>query len=385
MFNTAYTTKDSKKFYDYYKNISKRVRHGEVDLLLVVNMFLTGFDAPGLNTLFVDKNLRYHGLIQAYSRTNRLKGEEKSHGNIVVFRNLKEATDKAITLFSDKDAATTILRPPYEEYITYVNDALEELFDISPNIDMVSELAGEHEELEFVKRFRAVLRLINKMKTYADFKFEDLGITEQDFEDYKSKYLDIYDRHRGGSKEKVSILDDVDFELELIHRDEVNVTYIIQLLAQLKSKKGKDYDESIQKILSTISNSPKLRSKKELIEEFIIENLPKITDVDHIIDDYEVYMEEQKMKRLDSIISEENLDRSKFDAILEKYVFNNKLPLPHDIITSLKEQPSVLESSSIAERIIDKVVDFVGTFLDWWTYVLNMFFQRKRSYRLNYP
>jgi type I restriction enzyme R subunit len=363
MFQTAYTTKDSKKFYEYYRNISKKVREREVDLLLVVNMFLTGFDAPILNTLFVDKNLRYHGLIQAFSRTNRLKGEEKSHGNIVVFRNLKGATDKAITLFSNKDAATTILRPPYEDYVEAVNQAISELLVIVPTVDSVNDLASEDDILDFVTKFREILRLINKVKSYADFEYGALDLSEQDIEDYKSKYLDIYDR-RKREKEKVSILDDVDFELELIHRDEVNVTYIMQLLAQLKSKKGKDYDETIKRVLATIANSPQLRSKKDLIEQFILENLPDIKDVDHITDEYDSFMEAEKHKRLDTIIAEEDLDRTKFDGLLERYLFTNKIPLEHDVITAMKTQPSILHRATIAERIIDKITDFVNTFLN---------------------
>ncbi len=362
MFQTAYTTKDSKKFYEYYRNVSKRVRQREVDLLLVVNMFLTGFDAPNLNTLYVDKNLRYHGLIQAFSRTNRLKGEEKSHGNVIAFRNLKEATDKAITLFSNKDAATTILRPPYEEYIDAVNEAIADLLKMVPTVDSVNELASEYDKAEFVTQFRTILRLINKVKSYADFTYEDLDLPLQTIEDYKSKYLDIHDGRR--EKEKVSILDDIDFELELIHRDEINVTYIIQLLTQLKMKKGKDYNDGIQKVIATVSNSPQLRSKKELIEQFILENLPTINDVDHITGEYDNFMEEEKHKSIDKIIKEEGLNRAKFDKLLERYIFTNKAPLQHDVVSVMEEQPSILKYSTIADRIINKITDFVNTFLN---------------------
>src|SRR5690606_4200978 len=148
---TKHSTKDSQAFYTYYNDLSKKVKNKEVDILLVVNMFLTGFDSPPLNTLYVDKNLKYHGLIQAYSRTNRLYTEQKSQGNIVVFRNLKQATDDAIALFSNKDARDIILMEPYEDYVARFDDAVTELKGIAPTVDSVSELASEEDILAFVK------------------------------------------------------------------------------------------------------------------------------------------------------------------------------------------------------------------------------------------
>ena len=194
-------------------------------------MFLTGFDSKPLNTLYVDKNLRHHGLIQAYSRTNRIINKQKSHGNIISFRNLKKATDEAISLFSNKDANEVILMQPYENYIENFNEVLEELLKIAPTVDSVNDLETELEEEQFVRAFRELLRVRNTLSCFADFSFDDLEMTEQEFEDYKSKYLDIYEKVKGHTeKEKDSILDDVDFELELVHRDEVNVTYILNLL-----------------------------------------------------------------------------------------------------------------------------------------------------------
>ena len=191
IFNTKFTTKDSQSFYNYYNDVAKRVKSKEIDLLLVVNMFLTGFDSPNLNTLFVDKNLRYHGLIQAYSRTNRILNELKSQGNIVSFRNLKKATDEAITLFSNKDAIDVIIIEPFEDYVEKFNKAVKKLKETVPTIDSVDNLESEVDELQFIKSFRELMRVKTVLSTFADFTFEDLEMSEQDFEDYKSKYLDL--------------------------------------------------------------------------------------------------------------------------------------------------------------------------------------------------
>src|SRR5690606_8804558 len=171
--STSYSTKDSESFYNYYKAISNRVRKKQIDLLFVVNMFLTGFDSKTLNTLYVDKNLRYHGLIQAYSRTNRILDTQKSKGNIVCFRNLKNATDEAITLFSNPNAIEEIILQPYEDYVQKFIDAFDALIAITPTVDSVNTLQNEEEQAEFIKTFREVMRLLNKMKQYGDFNYND--------------------------------------------------------------------------------------------------------------------------------------------------------------------------------------------------------------------
>ena len=228
MFGTKFSTKDSQSFYNYYNDISKKVKERKIDVLLVVNMFLTGFDSLPLNTLYVDKNLKYHGLIQAYSRTNRILNEQKSQGNIVVFRNLKKATDEAITLFSNKEAIEVIIMEPYDDYVSKFNESFIELIKITPTVNSVNELVSEDDELAFIKAFRQLMRIKNILNAFSDFKWEDLAMNEQLFEDYKSKYLDLWQKVKSdNSVKKVSILEDVDFELELIHRDEINVNYII--------------------------------------------------------------------------------------------------------------------------------------------------------------
>ena len=342
-------------------------------MLLVVNMFLTGFDAKKVNTLYVDKNLKYHGLIQAFSRTNRILNEVKSQGNIVCFRNLKKATDDAIALFSDENAREEIIIEPYEAYLKKFAHALKDLKKITPTVDSVNELASEVEELAFVKAFRALIRLKNILSGFSDFKFEDLGISEQEFEDYKSKYLDIYDKVKSdGDGTSTSIINDIDFELELIQRDEVNVAYILQLLANMYStdskgnKKAKDSDIEKQKkaILDLLGNDVKLRSKRELIEKFINENLPHITKKADIKKAFVDYWNEEKQKALEKLSTEENLSSEKLKPIIDEYLFTGQTPLRENIYDSIEKdkQPKILERKTVTERIIHKIKNFIKTF-----------------------
>lgn len=367
-FSTNFTNKDSQSFYNYYNDIAKRVKHRQVDLLVVVNMFLTGFDSKFLNTLYVDKNLKYHGLIQAYSRTNRILNEVKSQGNIVCFRNLKDATDEAITLFSNINAKDEIIIQPYESYVGKFNQAFLELLKIAPSVNSVNDLRSEDEELEFIKAFRELMRLKNVLSTFTEFTFDDLSMQEQAFEDYKSKYLDLYDKVKAhGQKEKVSILNDIDFELELIHRDEINVAYILKLLAKLKDTLPEDQEKQTKAIMELLSGDAQLRSKRELIEKFIQENLPFIDDSDNISEAFEAFWDEERKTALDQLSQEENLDNIKFQEVVGKYLFTEKKPLRDDIISIMNERPSLKERGSAAERIIRKMMDFVETFISGMT------------------
>jgi type I restriction enzyme, R subunit len=363
--NTKFTTKDSQSFYNYYNDIAKRVKSKEIDLLLVVNMFLTGFDSPQLNTLYVDKNLRYHGLIQAYSRTNRIINELKSQGNIVSFRNLKKATDEAITLFSNKDAIDVIIIEPLENYVEKFNESVKTLLAIAPTIDSVNDLETEEDELKFIKSFRELMRLKTVLTTFTDFTFDDLAMSEQDFEDYKSKYLDLYDKVKSSTgKEKVSILEDVDFELELIHRDEINVYYILRLLANYKGA-GKEERERIKKTISNLlANEIELRSKRELIEEFINSNLPDINNADDIPSEFEAFWMVKQKEAFDKLCRDEKIPPEKVSEIIEKYIFNQRPPLPDTIVQLLETKPKLLERKPIIERITGKILDFVETFIN---------------------
>ena len=366
IFGTKFSTKDSVSFYNYYNDISKKVKAGEIDILLVVNMFLTGFDSKTLNTLYVDKNLKYHGLIQAYSRTNRILNDQKSQGNIVAFRNLKKNTDQAITLFSNKEAIEVIIMKPYEEYVKKFNEAFIELLKIAPTVNSVNDLVSEDDELAFIQAFRAVIRLRNTMSAFADFDWEDLAMSEQLFEDYKSKYLDLHDKVKtDNKKEKASILDDVDFELELIHRDEINVSYILKLLAALKDAKKSEREKKQKEIVDMLAGEAHLRSKKELIEKFILENLPVIEDSDDIPQEFEKFWNEEQIKAFDKLVKEENLSSEKTQKLIENYLFAEREPLRDDILNLIEgEPPSVLQRKKVGDQILSKIIGFVDTFIN---------------------
>ncbi|MFN7776748.1 type I restriction endonuclease subunit R, EcoR124 family, partial [Flavobacterium sp.] len=365
LYDTKFSTKDSESFYKYYNDVSKNVKNRKIDILLVVNMFLTGFDSPTLNTLYVDKNLKYHGLIQAYSRTNRVLNEMKSQGNIVVFRNLKDVTDQAITLFSNKDAIDVIIMKPYEDYAVKFNEAYQKLLALVPSVDSVNELRTEDEELEFIKAFRELMRIRNTMTAFADFSWSDLEMEEQEFEDYKSKYLDLHDKVRTEhEKDKVSILEDVDFELELLHRDEINVAYILQLLMKLKTDSKKDAVKTEADILNLLSGEADLRSKRELIERFIKENLPIIEDSETIPQEFDKFWNEEQVKAFNKIVSEENLSPEKTERLIENYLFSEQEPLRDEVLDLIQgSKPTILERKKTGDRILDKIVTFVKTFV----------------------
>lgn len=377
MYNTSFSTKDSQQFENYFKDISKRLKEREkpsfqdkdrLDIVIVVNMMLTGFDAKKVNTLYVDKNLKYHGLIQAYSRTNRILGEQKSQGNILSFRNLKKATDEAITLFSNKEAIEEIILPPYEAIAEKFDEALKNLLAIVPTYQSVDDLLSEEDELKFVKAFRSLLRAKNVLESYTDFEWEDLGIDEQTFENYQSKYWDLHDKvKQDNAKHKTSILDDIDFELELIHRDQINVAYILQLLAKLKVAKTTEAKAQKKAIIDMLSGDVELRSKRELIEKFIEKNLPYISDVDSIQDEFERFWHEEKILSLSKICEEENLDKAQFRALIESYTTYGREPLRDDIFKCLDNRPSILKAREVGERILDKMKEFVQVFVQGMT------------------
>ena len=366
MFGSAFSTQDSQSFYNYYKDISKKVKERKIDIVLVVNMFLTGFDSPSLNTLYVDKNLRYHGLIQAYSRTNRILNELKSQGNIVVFRNLKNATDEAITLFSNKDAIEEIIMKPYDEYVKSFNDAFINLLQITPTVNSVDNLVTEEDELKFVIAFRDLMRIKNVLTSFSDFKWSDLSMTEQQFEDYKSKYLDLHDKVKSDhAKEKVSILEDVDFELELIHRDEINVAYIIRLLIRLKANQKKDADQIEKEIFNLLNTEMQLRSKKELIERFIRENMPVILETDDIPQEFEKFWMVEQEKAFLKMVEEEKLSKEKTQTLIEHYLYSEQEPMRDDILELLVgEKPTLLQRKQTGDRILRRIIDFVETFIN---------------------
>jgi type I restriction enzyme R subunit len=368
MFATNYSTDT---FYSYYQDIGKRVRNRQIDILLVVNMFLTGFDSKTLNTIYVDKNLKYHGLIQAYSRTNRTLGQKKSQGNVVCFRNLKPATDQAVELFAnkeaDKAAVEDIILAPYEQYIERFTDAVNILQAIAPTVDSVDHLSTEEDEAKFIQAFREIIRLHNVLQCFTQFTFADLPMDEQLFADYRSKYLDLYEKVRNEhAKEKVSILDDLDFELELIRRDNINVSYIISLLHNMQDATEEGREKQHKAIISILDTEAQLRSKKKLIEQFIatyFQGVPQGGDGD-IGDAFETYWNAEKEKAVKELSRAEGLDLEGLQQLIGDYLFTEQAPMRDDIIKIMEKRPGLRERKTVSERIISKIKAFVETFID---------------------
>ena len=365
MFGTAYSTKDTQSFYNYYRDIGKKVRDRKVDLLLVVNMFLTGFDSKTLNTMWVDKNLKYHGLIQAYSRTNRILNEVKSQGNIVVFRNLKKRTDEALALFADVDAKETVFVPPYEDYVSKFNEVVMELLKLTPTVKSVKDLKDEEAEMQFVKIFRELMRLRNILGSFSEFEDDDLALPVQRFADYRSAYLDLYDKVKSDNQvEKASILNDVDFELELIHKDIINVQYILQLLAKLYSADAAEAPAIRKLILDNVAGDIELRSKRDLIEKFIEDNLPKVESAAEIPDCFEAFWEKERIAAFDQLVAEEDLDADKLKKVIDRYVYTGQAPLPDPDIAEIILKPmKIMERGPSKKRVFERVVDYVATFI----------------------
>ena len=365
MFGTGFSTRDTQSFYNYYQDIAKKVKERKVDILLVVNMFLTGFDSKTLNTLYVDKNLRYHGLVQAYSRTNRIINEVKSQGNIVVFRNLKKRTDEAIALFSNVHAKEEIFVPPYDEYVKAFNGVVMELLVLTPTVKSVKDLKNEEEELKFVKIFRELMRLRNILESFSEFDDGDLTLPAQRFADYRSAYLDLYDKVKTDNiKEKASILADVDFELELIHRDVINVQYILTLLASLYDADEKEQVGIRKFILDKVAGDLELRSKRELIEKFIECNLPKLESSAEIPDSFEDFWEKERSDAFDQLVKEEQLDAQKLKKVIDRYVYTGQEPLKSPDISDVIVKPlKILERGPTVQRVFDRVVDYVATYI----------------------
>ncbi|MGV6852805.1 MAG: type I restriction endonuclease subunit R, EcoR124 family [bacterium] len=362
LFKTNYSTDD---FYLYYKDIGKRVKNREIDILLVVNMFLTGFDSKALNTIYVDKNLKYHGLIQAYSRTNRTMGQKKSQGNVVCFRNLKQATDDAIKLFANKDAIEQITLEPYETYVQRFAEAATKLEAITPTVDSVNSLLTEEDEANFIEAFRELIRTKNVLNCFTEFTFDDLAMDAQTFEDYKSKYLDLYDKVRTDrQKEKISILDDIDFEVELIRNDIVNVSYIVQLLGKLHEATPSDQEKQRKQILGMLDTETQLRSKKELIERFISEQLPNLLKGSNIEQAFASYWNEEKQKAAETLSEDEGLDSDGLHTLIDNYLYTEKAPRADEIIPIMHERPKLKERKQTTSRIIEKIKAFVQIFVD---------------------
>lgn len=354
MFGTNYSTDT---FQGYYQDISKKSKDKKIDILLVVNMFLTGFDNKYLNTLYVDKNLEYHGLLQAYSRTNRLCNDKKAHGNIVVFRNLKEKTDEAIKLFSNENALETVIMKPYKEYVKIFNSEVEKLNKIVPTIEKLDDSKDVETEKEFIEVFRNMLRTLNKLTPFDEFKFKDLNISQQSFEDYRSKYLDIYERVENPLT-KESILNDIDFEMDLLRRDDINVSYILELLKGLDPTKP-TFTKDKDFITQTMNKDKELRSKIDLIDEFI-----STTMVDCNVDTeekLEQFMNQKRENAIKELVTTEDLKEELIREILKEYEFSGKIK-EKNVDETFNKKPKLKERRDKRKLLVQKIKDLIELF-----------------------
>jgi type I restriction enzyme R subunit len=369
IFKTNYDT-SSEKFQNYYKDVSQRVKDREIDLLIVVNMFLTGFDATTLNTLWVDKNLRLHGLLQAYSRTNRILNTVKNFGNIICFRNLEKATNESIALFGDKEAGGVVLLKTYDEYYNGYKKGDKDIPGYADLVDDLQEkfpvgeqIIGEQNQKDFIKLYSAILKVKNILSTFDEFTGNEL-LTERDVQDYHSMYINLYNDFRGKNKgDNENINDDIVFEMELIKQVEINIDYILQLIRKYHDGHLKD-KEIVITISKAIDSSVELRNKKELIEQFI-DSLTPSTNVD---DDWHSFVDEKKLEELDSIIAEENLDKDetyKFinNAFRDGFVQNTGTAISKVLPPVSRFSPTG-ERTKKRETVLEKLSAFFNKFWD---------------------
>ena len=365
MFHTNYDT-SSDKFQNYYKDVSLRMKNKELDLLIVVNMFLTGFDATTLNTLWVDKNLKMHGLIQAFSRANRILNSIKTFGNIVCFRNLQKRVDSAISLFGDKNAGGIVLLNSFKDYyygyesvdgkqMPGYADMMEELEEKFPLSE--PQIIGEQNQKDFISLFGAILRMRNLLSSFDEFIGKEL-ITERDLQDYLGRYQDLRDewKRRREQGESTDIIDDIVFEIELIKQIEINIDYILMLVKKYHDTHCEDKEVLIT-INRAIDASPELRSKKALIENFIT----GINEVEDVMAEWHDYVVAKREEDLENIIKEERLKPEETRKFLENAFHDGEIKTAGTDIDNLMPPVSRFGGGKRAEKkqgVISKLKNF---------------------------
>lgn len=351
IFGTKYSTDT---FSSYNKDISKKVKIGQIDILIVVNMYLTGFDSKPLNTLYVDKNLEYHGLLQAFSRTNRVEHSTKPFGNIVCYRNLKKKTDEAIKLFSQTDNVDDVLLKDYQFYLDLFKDKAGELFKIAMTPEDVDKLQGEDAQKEFVVAFRDLNKVVQVLKTFIEFEFDEAitSLSHQEFEDYRSKYLLIYESlKKDGAYDKTSILVDIDFSIELMATDRINVSYIMNLIRNIDVEDKKQQKKDVEHIRKEIerSDSLELRRKVDLIRKFLDDVVPVATPVDNMDDLYDKFESEEKIEEIKVFSNKNELDSDFLQKEIATYEFTNIMD-KESILNNINKP--LLTKTKISTKII---------------------------------
>ena len=358
MFGTSFSTETMG---EYHRDVCKRMKTREIDLLLVINMFLTGFDSKMLNTLYVDKNLEYHGLLQAFSRTNRIYNAHKSHGNIVCYRPLEDNVDEAIALFSDDSPSEDILLPPYEDLVKKFNRDLEKLRELFESAEEVYELQSEKQKKNFVEEFRELIKTRNKLDTYLKFTFDDLDITEQEYDDFVGAYLNIKDSIvTEPGEEGKSILDDIDFKLDLLRTDKINVDYILELLetTNLINK-----DKKREEVVRMMKNTVNLRSKIKLMEKFIDTKLDNILEEElNVKEEWDTFIQDERRESICKLIDEEDLIEKVAREIIKDYQYYDKID--DDVIEESFMDKTLLfaEKDDKIERVKAKILEIFEIF-----------------------
>ena len=348
MFKTNFSTHT---FDSYFRDICKRIKNTEIDIVIVVNMLLTGFDAKRLNTLYVDKPLKYHDLIQAFSRTNRVETDTKPFGNIVCYRTTKASVDEAVKLFSQTDSVDTVIMAPYETYINKFNAAVKKLLDITPVVESVDSLESEDDIKEFIVAFREVAKLLVSLKTFNQFDLDnsDSMINTQMFEDYKSKYYELY-RKLSNDKEKSSILNDVTFSLELIQTDKINVSYILNLIRNVdltdEEQKQKDIADIQSKLVNITDDD--LFLKVDLIKSFLSSILPALKEEDSIDEAFDNHMNKERQKEIEKFANENNINLDTLETIINEFEYSGIFP---DALIGQSIEAPFLKKISIIENI----------------------------------
>lgn len=357
MFGTSYDT-SADQFQSYYKHLSERLKYRELDLVVVVNMFLTGFDATTLNTLWVDKNLRAHGLIQAYSRTNRILNSVKTYGNVVSFRNLEQETNDALALFGNRDAKGVVLLRPYAEYHEEYRALVERLVAMFP---AGQPIVGEEAQKEFIRQYGAILRLRNILTSFDDFA-DDQSLSDRDLQDYQSTYLDIYAEFRkGASADKEHINDDVVFEIELIKQVEINVDYILLLVEQYMAARGSAADKEIRATIDRAVNaSVSLRNKKDLIEDFV----NSVTITDSIDEEWSRFVAERREQELEQIITEERLNSEEARTYMANAFRDGQMTTAGTALAKLLPPVSRFSKNNDRGRLKQHVLDRLRAFFE---------------------
>lgn len=364
-YNKTYNTNFSTNTFDaYFRDICKKIKNTEIDIVIVVNMLLTGFDAKKLNTLYVDKSLKYHDLIQAFSRTNRVESDTKPFGNIVCYRTTKANVDEAVKLFSQTDSIDTVIQAPYEVYKNKFNESIKKLLEITPTVESVDILEREEDIKSFIIAFREVAKILVSLKTFNQFDFDsdEFIIKTQDFEDYKSKYYELY-RKLSNDKEKCSILNDVTFSLELIQTDKINVSYILNLIRNVDLSNEEQKQRDIENIESKLVNitDDELFLKADLIKSFLTSILPALKEEDSIDEALNNHMNKERQKEIIKFAVNNDINLETLQQIIDDYEYSGIFP--DKLINNSIEVDDYWERRDIKNRVKEFIKNLLKKFM----------------------